>query len=368
MLPASLTGRQKWSGSYPTREMADEQRRAALHLAAKGELVPDAGLTLGEYGARWLAGCRHRTVDDDRSRWRRFIAKRPIADMALGDIKPGHIKRCMESVSRTHKLVPTSGKRFARKTTNQPIGAQTVRHVFGLLQRCFREAIVDGHVTQNPCAGYRLPANPEKQRLAEAANYLSEDEIELLLSSSLPLRARLIYEVAIFTGLRAGELWGLRWEDLELEGPRPRCVIRHSFDGPTKNNKTRSFFLLPRARAALLRWRDLTERSAASDLVFSGPKGRMHTDGYDAGWSKHRDQLGLRRELTFHALRHTLASHLVMGTWGRQWQINQVSQYIGHSSIGVTQRYAHLSQDHLAELAASTATLPTKPRAKKPRR
>lgn len=367
MLPPSLTGRPKWSGAYATLKEADEQRRAALHLAAQGELVSDAALTLGEYGARWLAGCRHRTADDDRGRWRRFIAKRPIAAMALEDIKPGHIKRLMESVARTRKAVPTSGKRFAHKTTSQLVSPQTVRHVHGLMRRCFREAIVDGHISQNPCDGYRLPSDPERQRMAEPASYLSVEEIETLLSSSIPLRSRLIYEVAIYTGLRAGELWGLRWQDIDLKGPLPRCVVRHSFEGPTKNTRTRRFVLLPRAKAALLRWRDLTKHRAPSDLVFSGPRGRMHTDGYDAGWSKHRAELGLREGLTFHALRHTFASHLVMGSWGRQWQIHEVQAYIGHSSITVTQRYAHLSQDHLAELATTTACLPNKPRPQEPR-
>ena len=95
--------------------------------------------------------------------------------------------------------------------------------------------------------------------------------------------------------------------------------------------------------------------------MFPGPKGHIHTDGYDAGWSKFKIQIGLRPELTFHALRHTFASHLAMGTWGRQWQINQIREYIGHSSISVTQRYAHLSQDHLAELVANTvAGLPSR--------
>ncbi len=60
------------------------------------------------------------------------------------------------------------------------------------------------------------------------------------------------------------------------------------------------------------------------------------------------------RRVRFHDLRHTCASHLVMGTWGRQWTVNEVSAFIGHSDISVTQRYAHLSVDHLAVAAAET--------------
>lgn len=355
MLPPSVTGKPKWSGPYETRELAEQALNAALYLAAKGELEPDVGLSLGRYGERWLASCQHRSVEDDRQRWRRFIASRPIAEMGLDQIKPGHVKRLIESVSRTRKQVPTKGTLHAHRTTNETVSGQTVRHVYGLLKRCLREAIVDGHISVNPCNGYRLPHNVEKARTARPADFLSKDEIEQVLSSSLPLRSRLIYEVAIFTGLRAGELWGLRWQDIELDGPRPACRACHSFEGPTKNRKVRTFLLLPRARAALLRWRSLSRATAPGDLVFPGRGGRMHAEGYDAGWSQHKLELGLRRQLTFHALRHTFASHLAMGTWGRRWQLHEISEYIGHSSIGVTQRYAHLSHEHLAELVAGTA-------------
>jgi integrase len=45
----------------------------------------------------------------------------------------------------------------------------------------------------------------------------------------------------------------------------------------------------------------------------------------------------------FHDLRHTCASHLVSGTWGRAWRLEEVRDYLGHSNISVTQRYAHMS-------------------------
>lgn len=359
MLPPSVTGKPKWSRRYETRELAEQQLNAALHLAAQGELEPDVSVSLGRYGERWLESRQYRSVEEDRGLWRRYIAKRPIAEMGLDQIKAGHVKRFVESVSRTRKQVPTKGERYARRTTSACISSQTVRHVYGLLRRCLKEAIVDGHITANPCDGYRLPQNAEKQRTSRAAEYLSAAEIDQVLVSSIPLKYRLIYEIAIFTGMRAGELWGLRWQDLRLDAPRPTCTVTCSYGGPTKNTKTRAFVLLPRARRAFLRWRDEAKYRAPGDLVFPGRKGRMHADGYDAGWSKHKLQIGIRSEVKFHSLRHTFASHLVMGTWGQKWQIHEVREYIDHSSIAVTQRYAHLSQDHLADLVAhTTAGLP----------
>lgn len=283
MLPPAVAGKPKRSPPYLTRELAEQALNAALYLAAKGELEPDTVLSLGKYGERWLAACQHRTVDDDRQQWRRFVATRPIAEMGLDKIKPGHIKRFIESVSRTRKQVPMKSSLHAHKTATETISPQTVRHVFGLVRRCLQEAIVDGHLRDNPCTGYRLPQNAEKTRTARPAEYLSKDEIDQVLSGPIPLRSRLIYEVAIFTGMRAGDLWGLRWQDLTLDGPRPTCRGSHSFEGPTKNLKVRTFLLLPRVRTALLRWRDISKATAPGDLVFPGRRGRMHAEGYDAG-------------------------------------------------------------------------------------
>jgi hypothetical protein len=68
-----------------------------------------------------------------------------------------------------------------------------------------------------------------------------------------------------------------------------------------------------------------------------------------------RSRLGIERKVRFHDLRHTCASHLVMGTSGRRWSIEEVSKLLGHSDIQVTQRYAHLADTALHRAAAETA-------------
>ena len=78
----------------------------------------------------------------------------------------------------------------------------------------------------------------------------------------------------------------------------------------------------------------------------------------------HRELIGLTRRVRFHDLRHTCASHLVMGTWtGEPWPIIDVSKFLRHSSVTMTERYAHLGPDHLhgrvAKLTAKAAPAPT---------
>ncbi len=340
---------------YSTKEAAERELAAACHALASGAAIDESGMTLAMYGERWLGAAEHRSAKDDRGRWHRHIAAKPIASMPLTKIQAGHVKRLIESVSRTRKLVPTSGKLGARELSSDTVSPQTIRHVFGLLRRVLGEAIVDGHIAANPCDGYRL-APIERQRMETAATFLSADEIEQLLTCpAVPLRYRLVYEVAIFTGLREGELWGLRWQDLDLAAGT--CAAKHSYSGPTKGRKIRRFALLPRAAAALLRWRDLAQHIAPGDLVFPGRRGKQHADGYDAEWGgkgKMQERAGIRPEVRFHDFRHTHCSHLAMGTWGAEWRLEDIKAYIGHSSISVTQRYSHLSPSHLSDLAART--------------
>lgn len=90
--------------------------------------------------------------------------------------------------------------------------------------------------------------------------------------------------------------------------------------------------------------------------------------GYDAGWADvpelgraapyvafgWRRRAGIARDSRSHDLRHTCASHLVMGTWGRVWRLDEVRDFLGHTDVAVTQRYAHLAPDALLGAAAET--------------
>ena len=356
-LPASATGGKRVrSKSMASQQEAEQALEAALQMLASGAVTHGA-LTLGEYWRTWYERTTHRSRKDDAGLWGRYLAGKSLAMMPMEDITPGHVRRFVDGLSRTRKQLPTEGKRGARRVVAQALSPQTVRHAFGLLRRVLGDARLDGHIPDNPCTAVKMP-NIERKRVEEAPSFLSADEIEQLLTAEeVPQRFRLIYEVAIFTGLREGELWGLRWKDLDLDSRQPKCSATYSYGGPTKNTRVRRFVLLPRAAAALKRWRDIADYTKPEHFVFPGRNGEQHTKGYDAEWGgkgKYREAVGLRRELRFHDFRHTCASHLIMGTWGKRWQLHDVCKYLDHSSISVTERYAHLSPSHLADLAMQT--------------
>jgi integrase len=142
--------------------------------------------------------------------------------------------------------------------------------------------------------------------------------------------------VALKTGLRIGELLALRWDDVDLVAGR--LMVRRStwrgHVGTPKNSRSREVPLSPEAVRALKQHRHLR-----GEQVFCHADGSPLTDGQCKWplWSSCR-LAGLRR-IGWHVLRHTFASHLVM----RGVSLKAVQELLGHSTIEMTMRYAHLS-------------------------
>jgi integrase len=235
-----------------------------------------------------------------------------------------------------------------------------------LLRVCLGDAVQEGLLPENPAAGLVV------KRVASADEgwtfLTAEEGTTVTTSPTIPEPERLFFTAAIFTGLRQGELLGLHWADVHLDGDRPELVVRYSHRGPTKSGKVRRVPVLDPVRRALARWRQICPRSDEG-LVFPTPRGCRRQRGDDARWGDYhvpgkgkqpgyKTLVGITCRVRFHDLRHTCASHLVMGTWGTQWSLPEIAAMLGHSDVAVTQRYAHLSPDHLHRLAAATARDP----------
>ena len=181
--------------------------------------------------------------------------------------------------------------------------------------------------------------------------------------AAIPETERRVYAVAVYTGLRQGELWALDWSDVRLDGV-PEVTVRRSHGGATKTGKVRRVPLLPGAVRAL----SSVPEGERVGLVFPRSGGRRRLPSDDARWSPqarhvrtdgtaspvcgYRERAGISRRVRFHDLRHTCASHLLMGTWAQPLTLPEVAQWLGHSSVRMTERYAHLCPDRLAARVA----------------
>lgn len=355
-----IDGIRETLGSYDTRE------RAEAVLAAWLEQHQDkpGGLTLGGWGQRWLdereRDGRHRGLARERDRWRAHVADAPIADKLLTKLRRADVVRWVKETARKEAVhVHYAGGERVERGLGRRVSRRTVGRALGLLRACLSDAVGDGYIETNPALGVPLPKDDAAEQAQSEIVFLTADEVQAVITSdAIPESARLIYTVAIFTGLRPGELWGLRWCDVRLDGDRPHLEVRRSRNGPPKGKRTREVPLLPPARAALRRWRELSP-GIGTALVWPAEGGRCHADGYDAGWSGsyrpdgtqrdgHRELAGVRRGVTFKDLRHTCGSHLVSGTWGRVWALHEVRDWLGHRSVTTTETYyARLVPGHL---------------------
>jgi len=168
--------------------------------------------------------------------------------------------------------------------------------------------------------------------------FLTFEETERFLRAATP-EWKAFVTTALKTGLRVGELLALKWEDLDLVAGR--LVVRRSLwrdqEGTPKGGRIREVPLSDEAVATLKAHRHLK-----GPYVFCEPDGtRLNHNRVKDVVPDTCKKAQLAKRLTTHDLRHTFASHLVM----RGVALKAVQELLGHATIDMTMRYAHLSPD-----------------------
>lgn len=201
----------------------------------------------------------------------------------------------------------------------------TIAKEVSTLKHALRLAVEWELIQTNPAAGAKLPKMPEGR-----TRYLSPTELRAALEAC-PGWMRAPIALAAFTGMRRGELLKLCWRDVDFNGRR---VYLHE----TKNGALR---VLPLNDLALGVLRSLPE-GLPSAQVLAG------VDGARLSVYTRRVFASLRIEgASFHSLRHTAGSWLAM----QGADLYAVGQFLGHKTPRMTQRYAHLSPDYMAQTA-----------------
>jgi integrase len=372
-------GEQKPLGVYPTAEMADEVRVAAMHEMATAKIT--AGVTVRQWGVAWLAERELdgvRGIRTERSRWTNHIDKAPFADDPIGTVLPVVVHEWVQ------RLQQKKGQTPHQKGARKALSRKTVRDIVSLLKLAYRDAVARGLASSNPVESIkirRLPTAHEPWTYA-----LPEEQRRLLTDEEIPEEDRLIIAFALGTMVRQGEQFNLELSDVHVSGANPRIVVRFGSNGEApKNGKIRTVPLFGIGLQAARRWLEILPRYCPKNplnLLFPTPGGarrgrgkNLHRSGRRDGkpckldvFAMHLQAIGVvparrhdRRRFRWHDLRHTGASSLVAGWWSkpgeRPWTLEQVKEILGHSSITITQRYAHLAPGAIQELAGRTTGL-----------
>lgn len=177
----------------------------------------------------------------------------------------------------------------------------------------------------------RLRENKARER------YLTKDEITRLLDACRNNKSPHLYPVVIFalgTGARKGEILNLKWSNIDFFRSTATFM-------DTKNGENRTVHLSDQILNALEEHRG--RRIVASTYIFNSLNGQKPADITKA-WVNAVKQAGLGKDVVFHTLRHSAASHLAMNGLS----MLEIGAVLGHKS-NITKRYCHLSPQSTAK-------------------
>jgi integrase len=219
---------------------------------------------------------------------------------------------------------------------------RTAEYALTTLKQIWREAKADGYATVMPEISKSL-----KKRISQNNNsrtrFLSHSEAEILLDE-LKTKSIGLYEkslISLHCGLRASETFKLTWSQVDIE-----YGIFNIIDS---KGKDRSVHMSERVKEII----SFKTKGNPNKLVYPGRQNKISTGVSNvfrqvANKLFNKDVTDRRERVTFHTLRHTCASWMVM----QGVSLYLVQKVLGHSTIQVTERYSHLAPDQL-QLAAN---------------
>jgi excisionase family DNA binding protein len=302
---------QRVAGNASSSEEAEAALRQAL--VAESTAVSSSGKVLGrikfrEYSKLFLNDYSmsvKRSWRSDQSRLK--LLDRYFRDTYLDEITP---------------LAITKFLALRIKDGNAP---STSNRYLALLKKMFNVAIDEGYIRENPAR--KTKKCSERDRVSDRV--FSEEEEARLLSASYPTLRSVIF-VVLNTGLRLGEVLSLKWELIDFE-KRMLKVER------TKSGRP---LTLPMNGDLVEEMKRLRALGPANQFVFQNPKTGGPITTIRSAFEGACKRAGITG-LTFHRLRHTVASRLIE----RNADIEEVRSILGHSSIAITQRYVHATEE-----------------------
>lgn len=344
-----------------TKAEALEALRSEQHRLANGLPPTDARRRVADFLSWWADTVLPDTVSaGSEATYRRLLdlyVVPAVGHLKLATLAPAHVTEMMRAMA-TGEL----------SATGRPLSPQTQSAARKVLGRALRRAEQEGLVIRNAAMladGPRVPRHEGRS--------LTRNEARALLVAIEQDRLAPAFGLQLALGLRRGEVLGLRWSDVDLDGASAVIHVRRQLQrrpgkgvvlGELKTAHSRRDITLPTPMAsALRRWRttQATERlsvgaswqGGGDDLVFTTPVGTpVDPDNYRHRLSALTRSAGLGHWRT-HELRHSAGSLL----FDAGVPMKLISELLGHSSERVTSEvYVHTEAAHRARVAAAMAT------------
>ena len=340
----------KSHGGFDRKKDAREALNTILERQKEGLYVTPSRQTVGQFlNDEWLPGIRATVKPSTWDSYRRNVQLHVIPNVgsiALSKLGPAQLNDLYASLAEGAK----------------PLGSRTVRYIHSIMSRALKDATRWGKVSRSVAA----LADPPRPKAPTDFSIWTPEQVRTFLASSKEDRLHTLYFLALTTGMRRGELLGLRWSDVDFAANR--LVVRQTIvsigyrveiSEPKTTRSKRTISLDPATVATLkAHWsRQLEERLAwgpawhESGLVFTKEDGTLiHPQSASDAFQRAVKRAGLPK-VRFHDMRHSYAT-LALDAGMKPWDL---SDRLGHASVAFTlQAYRHAVQS-TQETAARTA-------------
>jgi len=307
-----------WSSEGYSPALAENIRTERIRAKRHGNELPGKKQTpptfekVGDQYIKWLQTNRTGNTGPDVSRYNNYLLP-TLGKKHLDEVSADDLEILKSSLSKS---------------------PQTVKHILALARRIINWAITQRQWTgENPVSRVDMPRVNNRR-----VRFLTIEEARILLDT-LKEKSLVVHDMALLSlhcGLRLSEVTALQPQHIDLASR-----IIHVMD--TKNGTSRAAYPTTDVSTMLsARIKGL----AANEYIFQDRRHDGRITGISASFDRAVEQLGFnkgvtdrRRRVVYHTLRHTYASLLVMqGT-----SLAIVKELLGHKSLSMTERYAHLS-------------------------
>jgi integrase len=348
----------KWHSGYDTKRDAGQALTDILSRLQRGEYVQPSKETVTSYLREWLDSARA-TIRPSTWKSYRMNAESHVIPR-LGAVPLQALR-----TTQLNSLYADLLRDGRRRNGQGGLSPRSVRYVHVIIRRALADAVRWGRLSRNVAIGAAAP----KQGARPEMRTWTAQELRKFLDSVAGDRLYAAYLTAATTGLRRGELLGLRWRDVALDASRLAVTqsliavaYKMSYSEPKTAKSRRLIALDPVTVSALrahrktqledrLRWGSAWEDN---DLVFCRENGSpVHPDRF-TDWFQERVKAAGMPPIRLHDLRHTHATLALQA--GVHPKV--ISERLGHASIGITlDTYSHAVPAMEEEAAAKVAKL-----------
>lgn len=403
------TGQFPWitKSGFATEKDAWRACRAAMKEAEEGSAIHPTGLTIAQFFDQWFAGVQPTLDATTWQSWhdyaRLYVTPR-IGGVRLqqldepqllklygallkeGRIKPDHdslmyarwseriangedptpreiSESCGTSIHAARAAVARYKTGVVPKPRSPGLAPKTVRNIHTMIHRALADAVAWKYIRDNPASRVKPPKKPRSRRPV-----WNSAQAQTFLRSIADDRFAALFLLEVTTGVRRGQICGLKWPDVNLDNQQitvhdNRVVVAgRTVDkaGGKTANADQTIAIDRATVAALRRWRTLQESERklfgrdhnTGNYVFTYEDGRPpHPDSIRQRFYRLANAAGLP-QITFHDLRHSYVTIALRA--GVNPKV--MSERIGHSDVGYfLQTYAHVSPDDDRDAAEKAA-------------